>query len=143
MSDPLTLTGGLSLPGWELSESFMTSPGPGGQNVNKVATAVELRWSLSASSLPADIKARLATRLASRLTNEGEIVLRVSETRSQARNREIARERLTEILNDALKVRRRRIATQPTYGSVRRRLEAKGRRSEIKSGRGSVTDTED
>lgn len=143
MSDPLILSGGLTLPAWELSESFITSPGPGGQNVNKVATAVELRWSLAASSLPAEVKERLAARLSSRLTNDSEIVLRVSDTRSQARNREIARERLTEILNEALKVRRHRIATKPTYGSVRRRLDAKTRRSGIKSMRGNVPDAED
>ena len=137
-SQPLALEGGLHIPAWELTERFVTSPGPGGQNVNKVATAVELRWSVAASSLPAAAKERIARRWASRLTKEGEFVLQVSTHRSQARNRMEARERLVSMVEAALKVQKRRVATKPTHGSVRRRLKAKAVRGEVKAGRGRV-----
>lgn len=134
----IEIRGGHRLPAWELVESFSTSQGPGGQNVNKVATAVELRWNLPASSLDAGVKLRLERALRTRLTKEGELIVNVSETRSQLQNRLRARARLKDLLDRALTPRKRRIATRPTRGSVERRLKAKARRSELKAGRGKV-----
>ncbi len=124
---------------WEVSERFSLSSGPGGQNVNKVATAVELRFEAARSpALSKAVKARLRRIAGRRWTGEGVIVIRVEETRSQARNREIARERLAGMIRRALAEPKRRIATRPGAGAKRRRLEAKARRGRIKVLRGRV-----
>ncbi len=139
----LHVTETLALADWELTESFMRSSGPGGQNVNKVSTAVELRFEAERSPhLPAPVKARLKRLAGRKWTAEGAIVIQVEDTRSQARNREIARERLVELIRAALVVPKRRIATKPTLGSQRRRLAAKSVRGDVKALRGKVGEEE-
>lgn len=133
----LRISDNIEIADWELIESFTTSQGPGGQNVNKVATAVELRFYAEASpALSEPVKRRLQRLAGSRWTKEGAVVLVVQETRSQARNREIARERLAELVARALVAPKRRRPTKPTKGSVERRIAAKKVRGEVKALRG-------
>ena len=139
----LFVTDTIAIADWELSESFMRASGPGGQNVNKVSTAVELRFEAERSPhLVSSVKTRLKKLAGRKWTLEGAIVLQVDDTRSQARNREIARERLVEMIRAALVVPKRRIATKPTLGSQRRRIAAKTQRGEVKSLRGKIGDEE-
>ncbi len=139
----LHITETLAIADWELSESFMRSSGPGGQNVNKVSTAVELRFEADRSPhLSPSVKARLKKLAGRRWTVEGAIVLQVEDTRSQVRNREIARDRLVEMIRAALVPPKRRIATKPTLGSQRRRVAAKTARGEVKVLRGKIGDDE-
>ncbi len=140
----LRITDTLSIADWELTEQFVRASGPGGQNVNKVSTAVELRFEAERSPhLPAPVKARLKRLAGRRWTTEGALVLQVDETRSQARNRELARERLADLIRQALVAPKRRIATNPTLASQRRRLAAKSVRGEVKSLRGRVEGEDD
>ena len=139
----LRITETISIADWELSESFSRSSGPGGQNVNKVETAVELRFEAERSPhLTPAVKARLKRIAGRRWTTEGAIVIRAEETRSQARNRELAEARLIEMIRQALVAPKRRIATKPTLGSQRRRLAAKSQRGEVKALRGRVESEE-
>ncbi|MGJ8616796.1 MAG: alternative ribosome rescue aminoacyl-tRNA hydrolase ArfB [Sulfitobacter sp.] len=135
----LRITDTVALQDWELSESFMRASGPGGQNVNKVSSAVELRFEAATSpSLTGPVKTRLRRLAGRRWTLEGALVIQCDETRSQARNRDIARERLAELIKSALTPPKRRIATRPTLGSKKRRLKAKKVRGEVKAMRGKV-----
>lgn len=134
----LHITDGLSVPAWELAERFVHAGGPGGQHANTASTAVQLRWNVERSSLPGAVKARFRRLFRSRLTEDGDIVLEASRHRSQARNRVDARARLAEMIARAATPPKRRRRTRPTAGSVRRRLQAKKKRGDIKALRGKV-----
>jgi len=129
----LEITPRLSIPDSELVERFVRSSGPGGQNVNKVATAVELRFDIATSpSLPEPLRARLLARRDRRITDEGVLVISAQRFRTQERNREDARERLAAFIAAGLEVAAPRIATRPTRASKERRLSGKRERGTIK-----------
>ncbi|GAB3345635.1 alternative ribosome rescue aminoacyl-tRNA hydrolase ArfB [Marilutibacter aestuarii] len=126
----------IAIPDAELVERFVRSAGPGGQNVNKVATAVELRFDVAGSpSLPEPVRERLLARRDRRVTGDGVLVISAQRFRTQERNREDARERLAHFIEAGLHVPKPRIATRPSRGARERRLGEKKQRSTIKRGR--------
>ncbi len=139
----LRVTDTISIPESEIEEQFVRASGPGGQNVNKLSTAVELRFNLPASSsLPEPVRARLSRLAGRRLTKEGVLVIRAERHRTQELNRADARERLIRLVQQATVVPKHRIATRPTKASKERRLESKVRRSAVKRQRGRVSGSE-
>jgi ribosome-associated protein len=131
----LRVTDAIQIDEREIDERFVRASGPGGQNVNKVSTAVELRFDVSTSSLPADVKARLAALAGSRLTKEGVLLIDSREHRTQAQNREAARARLVALLQHAARRPKTRRPTKPKRAAREKRLESKKRRGEIKAAR--------
>jgi ribosome-associated protein len=131
----IDVTDGLAIDEREFEEQFVRASGPGGQNVNKVATAVQLRFDIAASSLPADVKARLLAVAGKRVTADGVLVIDSREHRTQARNREAARERLLALLQRAARQPKSRRRTRPTAGARERRIQSKKKRAETKEAR--------
>jgi len=132
----IPITPSIAIDEAELEEVFVRASGPGGQNVNKVSTAVELRFNVATSSLPDDMKARLVTLAGRRLTADGVLLIDSREHRTQGMNREAARARLVTLLRTAAERPKRRRATRPSRASKERRIDSKKKRSALKAGRG-------
>ena len=137
------VTDTLSLDEREVEERFVRASGPGGQNVNKVSTAVELRFNVAASRLPFDVKDRLRQLAGSRISSDGILLIDSREHRLQSQNREAARERLAALIRQALVRPRARRATKPKAGARERRLSEKKLRGSIKANRGRSRDRDD
>jgi ribosome-associated protein len=135
---PLVITPTLSIDDSELDERFVRASGPGGQNVNKVATAVQLRYDVGRSALAPEVRDRLRMLAGSRMTDDDVLVIDARTHRTQGQNREEARERLADFVRRALVRPKRRKKTRPGKAAKERRLVTKKRRSETKQGRGRL-----
>jgi ribosome-associated protein len=136
----LRLSDGVEIPEAEIEFNAIRSSGPGGQNVNKLATTVHLRFDIRASSLPDFHKQRLLALRDSRINREGVVIIKAGEYRTLEKNRAAALSRLQELIDRAIKVKKARRPTKPTLGSKQKRVDQKTRRGRIKVLRGRVTD---
>jgi len=131
----LKITEHLQIPDSEYSVTAVRSQGAGGQNVNKVASAVQLRFDIPASSLPEDVKKRLLNLDDQRVSQEGVLIIKAQEFRSQSRNLNAAKDRLITFVHRGLRSRKKRLATKPGKAAVQRRLDSKHRRGQLKTQR--------
>ena len=140
LSDPLFISNSVQIPWREIEMSAIRAQGAGGQNVNKVSSAIHLRFDINASSLPDFYKERLLALRDQRLSNDGVIVIKAQQFRTQEQNREDALLRLQQLLQSVNKVQARRIATRPTRSSQKKRMDQKSQRGSVKNMRGKVRD---
>jgi ribosome-associated protein len=136
----IRITDTIAIDDREIDERFVRASGPGGQNVNKVSTAVQLRFDVDASSLPSEVKTRLISLSGSRMTTGGVLVIDAREHRTQGQNREAARIRLIELIEQATRRPKKRRPTKPGKAAKEKRLTSKKQRSEVKAGRGQTSD---
>lgn len=136
----LIITPQLSLPDSEIDLSAIRAQGSGGQNVNKVSSAIHLRFDIAASSLPPEIKQRLLKKADSRISQDGIVVIKAQTQRTQEKNRLEALNRLAELIRTAVRTPKRRVATKPTRSSVQKRMDSKKKLGNIKRLRGSIKD---
>lgn len=138
MPDSIIINDQLSISAGEYAVTAVRSQGAGGQNVNKVSTAIQLRFDIALSSLPGPVKQKLLNLNDQRVSSEGVFVIKAQESRSQVQNLKLAKDRLAEFVRQGLIVRKKRIATKPSKAARQRRLESKRHRSHIKQSRGRV-----